>query len=470
MRSGVRSGVLSRRSRRGLVVAASVLGALVALPSAPSSAKVARDYAVTATPSTVTVNAGQRAAASVRVVRTGGYANPVTLRASGMPAGVAAGFRKTGKDRFDLVFTAAANAPSGSACISVVGRATGRSRNTCITLRVQGAPPPTVTLPPAPTTTIGPLPPAPTTTRPAADFLLAASSAPQSVFPGNSISWPIAIIPLNGFNSAVNLSVVSGLPAGATASFNPPATAATSTLTIATATTTAPGTYPVTLRATGGPGTRDASIVLVVAPVADFALAGSPASVTVVQGGTGSYLISSTPRTSTTVSVTYTVAGLPDGASASFSANPAIGDTTMTVAVPATAAAGTYALVVTGQAGGFVRTLPLTLVVGGGNGYGITLVPTTASIVRGGAAAVTVNVIAQAAFTGPVTLSVSGLPAGVTGTFAANPLTLAGGQTLSTTLNLAATAGATTGTATMTVTGTAAGGLSASVGIPITVS
>ena len=79
----------------------------------------------------------------------------------------------------------------------------------------------------------------------------------------------------------------------------------------------------------------------------------------------------------------------------------------------------------------------------------------------------TITVARTGAFTGPVSLSVSGLAAGVTGTF--NPSTIGAGQTTST-LTLTTTAASPVGTTTVTITG-AASGLSnqtASVALTIT--
>jgi len=54
----------------------------------------------------------------------------------------------------------------------------------------------------------------------------------------------------------VSLSVSAGLPAGATARFDPNPTAAISTLTVTTLATTPVGSYPLTVTRTGGGVTR----------------------------------------------------------------------------------------------------------------------------------------------------------------------------------------------------------------------
>src|SRR5204863_1587345 len=94
-------------------------------------------------------------------------------------------------------------------------------------------PTPTPTPTPAPTPTPTPAPtPTPTPTpTPAPDFSL--SITPSSVTVprgGGTASYTVTITPTAGFNSSVTLSV-SGLPAGATGSFNPNPATSTSALT-----------------------------------------------------------------------------------------------------------------------------------------------------------------------------------------------------------------------------------------------
>ena len=76
----------------------------------------------------------------------------------------------------------------------------------------------------------------------------------------------ITVTPQNGFNSAVSLSV-SGLPAGATGSFNPVSTSTTSVLTLG-AGTAAAGTYVVTVTGTSGALTHAISVTFVVTAAA----------------------------------------------------------------------------------------------------------------------------------------------------------------------------------------------------------
>src|SRR5438477_5872752 len=60
----------------------------------------------------------------------------------------------------------------------------------------------------------------PDATSGAADFVIGATPAAQTVAAGASTAWTAQITAQNGFTGVVNLSV-TGLPSGATAVFNP---------------------------------------------------------------------------------------------------------------------------------------------------------------------------------------------------------------------------------------------------------
>jgi len=89
--------------------------------------------------------------------------------------------------------------------------------------------------------------------------------------------------------------------------------------------------------------------------------------------------------------------------------------------------------------------------------------PASLSIGQGVSGKSTITVTGQNGFTGSITLAASGLPSGVTATFATNP------TTGSSVLSLTASSTATTGTATVTIKGTS-GSLTASTTIALTVS
>ncbi len=97
------------------------------------------------------------------------------------------------------------------------------------------------------------------------DFTLATSAPSVSVNRGSSTSVTVDVTSLTG-SGTVALSVSSGLPAGATASFNPASVtgSGTSVLTIATTSSTATGTYNLIISGKGSSDTRTASVALTI--------------------------------------------------------------------------------------------------------------------------------------------------------------------------------------------------------------
>ena len=99
------------------------------------------------------------------------------------------------------------------------------------------------------------------------DFSLTAAPSALTISQGNASTSTVTTTISGSFNSSVLLSA-SGLPAGATASFNPSSIGApgagSSSLTIAVGAATAPGTYSVSIAGAGGGTTHTITISLTV--------------------------------------------------------------------------------------------------------------------------------------------------------------------------------------------------------------
>ena len=138
------------------------------------------------------------------------------------------------------------------------------------------------------------------------DFSISASPSSQSVTAGNGTTYTATVSALNGFNSGVSFSV-SGLPSGASGSFNPTSVtgSGSSTLSVTTSASTTPGTYILTVTGTSGSLAHGTMVTLVVNPQAnpDFSLSASPNSLTVVQGDNGQSTITVNPINGFTSSV-----------------------------------------------------------------------------------------------------------------------------------------------------------------------
>ncbi len=99
------------------------------------------------------------------------------------------------------------------------------------------------------------------------DFSLIASPSLRAVTPGASAQYTATITPSAGFTGIVNLTV-TGLPAGATANFNPTsvsitdATSKTAALTITTTAGTPLGDFPINITGTAGATVHSAPVML----------------------------------------------------------------------------------------------------------------------------------------------------------------------------------------------------------------
>jgi polygalacturonase len=291
------------------------------------------------------------------------------------------------------------------------------------------------------------------------DFSISGTPSSQTVTMGSGTSYTTAVTALSGFTGTVSLSI-SGLPGGATGSFNPTSIAGSgnSTLSVSTSSTTPTGTYTLTITGASGSLTHTTTVTLVVnsTPTPDFTLAATPGSQTVTAGSGTSYTTTITAVSGFTGTVSLGVSGLPSGATGSF--NPASvassGTSTLSVSTSSTTAAGTYTLTITGTSGSLTHSTTVTLVVNAPvtGDFTIAATPSSQTVTEGGSSSTTytTTVTAVNGFTGTVSLSVSGLPSGVTSSF--TPTSIAGSG--SSTLSVSASSQAKVGTYTLTIKGT----------------
>src|SRR5437870_2223626 len=160
-----------------------------------------------------------------------------------------------------------------------------------------------------------------------------------------------------------------------------------------------------------GCGTKEST-----GPAADYTLSLAPAALTIVQGANGTATVTIT-RTNFTGAVTLSLGGAPTGVTGSFKrAAPTGTSATLTVSVGGAVAAGVYNLTVAGAGSAGNRSTPLTLTVNAASDYTLSVAPTALTIAQGANGTTTVT-ITRTSFTGAVTLSLGGAPAGVTGSF-----------------------------------------------------
>ncbi len=265
---------------------------------------------------------------------------------------------------------------------------------------------------------------------PTPDFSLSTTPSSVTVTAGSPASYTENITATGGFTGSVSLSI-SGLPAGASGTFNPnPATGASSALTVTTSSTTPAGSYVFTVTGTStSPAlthTSTATLVVQSPPTPDFSLSTTPSSVTVTAGSPASYTENITATGGFTGSVSLSISGLPAGASGTFNPNPATGaSSALTVTTSSTTPAGSYVFTVTGTSTSpaLTHTSTATLVVQSPPDFSLSTAPSSMTVTAGSPASYIENITRTGGFTGSVTLSISGLPAGASGTFNPNPAT-----------------------------------------------
>jgi len=371
------------------------------------------NYALSATPAAVSVGQGGSGTTTIAIQRTN-FTGPVTLTLDGPPAGITGSFNPTPAtaDQSVLTINVASTVATGNYNLTVKGSATGPGDKTT-TVAVTVGPPP--------------------------DYSLSATPSSLTINAGGNAQTTVNITRTN-FTGAVALSL-DAPPAGITATFNPAApTGATSTATINVASTVAPGTYNVTIKGTasGVPtftvagvideaaaaGDRTTTVAITVAPAPNFTIAASPNALSIAPGATGNSSVTIV-RTNLTSDIALTLASPPPGITGVFTPATLTGTTltsALVLSVASTVAPGTYPVTVQGVGGSLTKTAVVTVTVVAGPSVVLSLTPATLTIEQGSSGQTTLNA-ARSNYTGTITPSTSGNPAGMTLTFNPNPLT-----------------------------------------------
>src|SRR6266704_49850 len=309
------------------------------------------------------------------------------------------------------------------------------------------------------------------------DYAVAWSPTSASITAPSSTTPSVVATLTSGTGTSVactvTVPVANGLAASPTSFDITPADApgASSAVTISTTAVTPAGTYTIGVNCTGGAGTHAANFALTLCPCPfDYSLSVAPTTISLVQGTTSApSTVSSLLVSGTSQPVTLSISGLPTGVTASmFTPNPvspaspaATSTFTLTTAATAPVVSGVTITITGTSIGGLVRTTTFTLNCVCAFDYSLSVAPISVALIPGTtSAASTVSALLVAGTAQPVSLSISGLPTGVTAsTFIPNPVTPASPAATSTfTLTAAATAPPVSG-ATVTITGTSTGGV-----------
>ena len=187
-----------------------------------------------------------------------------------------------------------------------------------------------------------------------------------------------------------------------------------------------------------------ANFVQVLGPP-DFSLAVTPAAKTANDGAAVTYTTNVSPSWNYAGQVSLSVAGLPAGAVGTFSPLTA-GTSTLTITKTNNAAAVSYPLTITATDGTITHTASATLNL---NSFSLSASPTSQILAKSSSTPITITVTPAGSFSSVVTFRATGLPAGVTASFAPTTITGSG----STTLTLTAASTAASKTSKITVNG-----------------
>jgi len=211
------------------------------------------NFAIAASPTSVTVTQGASGTSTITITSTGGFNSATTLSASGLPIGVTAAFSTNpvtppanGSVTSTLTLTASSTATVGAATVTITGTSGSTTHSTTIALTVNAS-------------------------SGTANFTLSLSPSSFTVDERGSVSTTLTVTSVNGFHSAVDLSV-NEFPSGvsATASSNPvtpPANGSVKVTITWTASRRAPtGTTTIDLIGTSGSLTNETPVTITVAP------------------------------------------------------------------------------------------------------------------------------------------------------------------------------------------------------------
>jgi hypothetical protein len=340
--------------------------------------------AISVTASTVSLAPGGTATLQSSITRLGEYTGTVEFEFANVPDGITAevsGLTTSGAvTSATITFRALPTAGVGTFSITIAGKAAGTRR----------------------------------TAQPIA--LLVVEVPMIGVFPSKSSVIVIrgGVSPLNvaltrtNFEGAVTVAM-TGAPAGVTLSLaTNPLTANTASGTLNVASSVAPGSYAVKLRATAtGVADVESAFTIIVSPdplqlIADDAN-GSQASVVTSQMIVNRFGVNG--------AVTFSATGLPAGVSVTFSGGTGTAASARFL-IGSAVIPGAYGVTLRAQSPGLPdATVGVVLNVAPSN-VSISLVPQAVSVLQGAGTASAIN-FTRTSFTGAVSVEFSGLPAGL---------------------------------------------------------
>jgi hypothetical protein len=287
-------------------------------------------------------------------------------------------------------------------------------------------------------------------------FTLSLSPPSVSVKQGETANFQLVISYSDPSYSGTTITVqqVTGLGPGMNYQVIP----SPPTLRILTSQSTPPGSYTIIFVGSAMGVVHETNAVLVVEPAEqpfEFSMSASPNERTISPGGSTTYTITVNLVSGSSQNVALAVSDAPSGVSPSL--NPTSGspsfNSILSVSTTSSAAPGQYVMTITGTAGAKTETTTVTLTIGQAPDFRIEVNPASETSTQGQSTSYSVDVVGLNGFNSQVSLSLSGLPAGVGGTFSVQSSV----PEFSSTLTLTIPANAPTGSFTLTITGSGDG-------------
>jgi hypothetical protein len=377
----------------------------------------------------LTVPVATSGAVTLTSTASGGFASAITLAAAGQPGGVVVSFSPasiTGSGASTVSFQVAATAAAGVYPITLIGTSGGLKHTAAMTL--------TIAVP---------------------TFSMTASPGGVSLTQGLSTTLTLSSHAAGGFAAPVTLSA-TGQPGGVTVSFSPATIngGGAASVTVAVGAAATAGTYPLSLTGTNGALKRSVQFTLTIT-AASFSITPAAGSVAILQGASGSVALTAAAAGVLSGPISLSLSAAPAGSVASLSASSVAppGSVTLHLAVAAGMAPGSYPIVISGVGDKVTEKATVTLVVGSPATplFAFSVGSTAVTVTHGTSTSFAVQSTSTGATVPSVALTVSGLPTGVTASFAASTIGGSGASTVT----LTAAAAAIRGTATLTFSATA---------------
>jgi subtilase family serine protease len=411
--------------------------------------------ALTAAANSVAVVQGKSGTLSLTAAAGGAFTGNISFSVTGLPTGVTAAWSAnpiaaesgTSSNKETLTLNVAGAATVVSSAITVTAAGDGLLASQTVTLQVQQAP----------------------------GITLAVSPALVQMQSLSTATATVTAIPVGGLaaqTSGASISVAAGLPKGFTATISAPALSSNGsiawTLTLTGNSSAVAGSSTLSLTAqvaaanSGAAFTASANLPMTVTltPPALTVSAASTA-LSAVQGKTNLDVISVAGNGTYAGPVSLSVSGLPSGVTAAWSSNPVtmsgeIGSSTLSLISSSAAKVGPATITVTASGDGVSVSKQITMQIAAAPALTIGVASTPLTIVQGKTGTDPISFVGNNTYAGPVSVSISGLPSGVTTEWSSNPVTLSG-ENGSSTLTLAASSAASVSSSTTTLTATGDG-------------